>query len=82
MSSKGNSGDQTAVSFEEAVIYLLGGVFVLYLSNGGIVEIAIIVLVWLLSISSKRIDCCCSCQNIANKKVRGSESDTDEENIE
>ena len=50
MSSKGNSGDQTAVSFEEAVIYLLGGVFVLYLSNGGIVEIAIIVLVWLLSI--------------------------------
>lgn len=82
MSSKGHSGHQTAVSFEEAVIYLLGGVFVLYLSNGGIVEIAIIVLVWLLSISWKGINCCYSCQNKSNRKVHGSESDTDEENIE
>ena len=72
--------DYGTSSFTEAIIYLLGGVFVLYISNGGFVEISIIILVWILSVSWTGFDCCGICgKETRKKKEHGSESDTDED---
>ena len=60
--------DYGTSSFTEAVIYLLGGVFVLYISNGGFVEISIIILVWILSVSWTGFDCCGICGKETRKK--------------
>jgi hypothetical protein len=49
-----HSHSPTKVSFEEGVIYLLGGIFVLWLSNAGLVEFGVICLVWFLSLAVRR----------------------------
>ena len=79
MKDKQNQQDYST-SFTEALIYLVGGVFVLYISGGGFVEIAIIIIVWLLSVSWKGFTCCGLCKKTKEgKKKHSSESDTDEE---
>ena len=67
--------DAAKVSFGEGVVYLLGGIFVLYLSNGGLIEIGIICLVWFLSLNSRK-------KKTKSKKKRGSESDTTDDDDE
>lgn len=79
MEGKQNQQDYST-SFTEALIYLFGGVFVLYISGGGFVEIAIIIIVWLLSVSWKGFTCCGLCTKTkGGKKKHSSESDTDED---
>jgi hypothetical protein len=67
--------DAAKVSFGEGVVYLVGGIFVLYLSNGGLVEIGIICIVWFLSLNSRK-------KKKKLKKKRGSESDTTDDDDE
>ena len=48
------SNSPTVVSFQEGIFYLLGGIFVLWLSNDGLVEIGVICIIWIFSLVSRR----------------------------
>ena len=48
------SKSPSVVSFQEGIFYLLGGIFVLWLSNGGLVEIGVICIIWVFSLVSRQ----------------------------